>query len=80
MAKTNPPAETNASGSPPQQKEDPIGTTQMCVAIFVGLISIGGASWTFYSGNNPLNAVVILGLGGFLALRLSGVLKARKGG
>lgn len=78
MANPHPPAGAEPPAAPPpQKKKEPIGATQMAVAVFIGVISIGGASWTFYAGNNPLNAVVILGLGGFLALRLGGVLKAR---
>lgn len=59
---------------PSRSKKASIGTTQMLVAVFIGLLTLVSVGAILYAGNNPLHAVVILAGGGFLALRLSGVL------
>lgn len=68
---SKPPAQPNNS------KKEPIGTTQMLVAVFIGILTLVSVGAILYAGNNPLHAVVILAGGGFLALRLSGVLNGR---
>ena len=55
-------------------KSEAPGTLRKVIGLVVALAAVAGASWSFYSGNGPLNSIAILVLGGLLALRIGGVL------
>ena len=66
------PAATVPSCSVGKQAHSP-GSVKKVLAALVGLTALGGAGYAFLVSGNIANGVIILALGGFVALRLSGV-------